>query len=76
MNGQCYGVGLLKYPKTFEYEGHFDEDGPNGISRLKLGNGDVYNGMFRKGKIHGYGMMDNKKKKETYEGYWMRNSMM
>ena len=32
--------------------------------------------MFKKGKIHGYGMMDNKKKKEIYEGYWMRNSMV
>lgn len=34
--------------------------GPSGISRLKLSNGNIYNGMFKEGKISGYGRMDNR----------------
>ena len=45
---------------------------PNGKGRLVMGNGDIYEGDFVKGKRQGYGVL-TLKSGEKYEGQWFNN---
>lgn len=41
-----------------------------GIGYLRLGNGDVYNGMFEKNKMNGHGVFEIKSERKVLRGFW------
>lgn len=49
------GIGMYKKFGDFEYRGGFIKDKFDGIGRLHLVNGEVYEGLWKDGEYNGTG---------------------
>jgi len=62
--------GTLKSEGEFIYIGEFKKGKFSGRGHLIRPNGNVYEGYFKDGKPHGYGVFFNEQKKLKKLGYW------
>ena len=53
------------------YRGSFQNDNLNGHGKLTHSNGDFYDGMWKDGLKHGFGVYDLQSAGLKYEGLWM-----
>lgn len=64
------GKGKLIIKESIIYSGHWKDDKPNGKGRLKYSADHYYEGGFRKGLFHGFGIYY--KSGSFYKGYWRK----
>ncbi|MDN5201290.1 hypothetical protein QQ008_07955 [Fulvivirgaceae bacterium BMA10] len=72
--GLADGIGEAK--GTDSYKGQFKKGLPNGKGVYTWANGNVYDGEWKKGKMHGQGKMMVKVSQDadsTYIGYWQND---
>ena len=60
----------MKYKDNRLYEGEWKNDLREGRGYEKYGNGNIYVGMFSKGKANGKGVYTWKHSGEIYDGEW------
>lgn len=52
------------------YEGLWERDKPHGTGTCMFSSGEVYEGGWREGLMHGHGSMRRPDTVEVYEGKW------
>lgn len=57
-------------------DGNFKGEIIFGIGRLKMSNGDVYNGMFENNMKNGHGILELKSEKKIIKGIWADNHLI
>lgn len=66
---------LMNYLSLFKgdiYEGPFENDVPSGHGKFLHPNGDYYDGMWKNGLKHGFGIYDLDSVGLRYEGFWIK----
>ena len=58
------------------YEGSFENDTLNGHGKLVHANGDFYDGTWKNGLKHGFGVYDLDSVGLRYEGFWRHVSLV
>lgn len=62
------GLGLFIYPDLKFHAGTYHRGLLHGLARINFGNGDVYDGLTFKGKMHGPGFFFNAESNEWVFG--------
>jgi len=57
------------------YEGSFERDTLSGHGKLVHSNGDYYDGTWKNGLKHGFGIYDLDSVGLRYDGFWMNVSI-
>jgi hypothetical protein len=60
--------GKLYFGNGTIYSGYFENNEMNGLGRIRWSDQSEYEGEFKDGKIHGYGIYKGSKKNVIYEG--------
>ena len=63
-----HGVGLFVYPDLKYHSGYYTDGFLDGLSRINFGNGDLYEGMTKHGKMQGSGFFMNAESNEWVFG--------
>lgn len=65
------GLGYIKYEDGSLYQGFVKNKTMNGKGRMTYANKMVYQGEWKDGKAHGYGVLSDPTEKSLYEGEWV-----
>jgi hypothetical protein len=70
------GRGRMEWPNGMYYEGQYENDLKHGFGIFYYGKGrKMYVGFWKKGKLHGKGLMRNEKG-EDFQGVWNEGKLL